>query len=99
MPDIYVEPDAIPDEVLDAMKASLERRAATPQQAAALQSYLGDVEFPEGARVLDVGCGTGPQARTIAAIPAVAEVVGVDQLEAFLERGRELAADLPNVSF
>ena len=99
MPDIYVEPDAIPDEVLDAMKASLERRAATPQQAAALQSYLGDVAFPEGARVLDVGCGTGPQARTIAAIPAVAEVVGVDQLEAFLERGRELAADLANVSF
>lgn len=99
MPDIYVDPDAIPVEILDAMKESLERRAATPQQAAALQSYLGDVDFPDGARVLDIGCGTGPQSRTIAAIPGVSEVVGVDQLAPFLERGRELAADLPNVSF
>jgi arsenite methyltransferase len=99
MPDIYVDPDAIPDEILDQMKESLERRAATPQQAAALQSYLGDVDFRDGARVLDIGCGTGPQSRTIAAIPGVGEVVGVDQLEPFLERGRELAADMPNVSF
>ena len=99
MPDIYVDPDAIPDEILEAMKESLERRAATPQEAASLQSYLGDVNFPDGARVLDIGCGTGPQARTIAAIPGVEEVVGVDQLEPFLERGRELAAALPQVSF
>ena len=99
MPDIYVDPDAIPDEILDGMKESLERRAATPQQATALQSYLGDVDFPNGARVLDIGCGTGPQSRTIAAIPGVGEVVGVDQLEPFLERGRELAVDLRNVSF
>ncbi|MGB0571256.1 MAG: methyltransferase domain-containing protein [Alphaproteobacteria bacterium] len=99
MPDIYVNPDAIPAEILDAMKESLERRAATPQQTEALQSYLGDIDFPDGARVLDIGCGTGPQSRTIAAIPAVGEVVGVDQLEPFLERGRKLAADLPQVSF
>ncbi|MDA0784871.1 MAG: methyltransferase domain-containing protein [Proteobacteria bacterium] len=99
MPDIYVNPDAIPVEILDAMKESLERRAATPQETASLQSYLGDVDFPASARVLDVGCGTGPQSRTIAAIPGVGEVVGVDQLAPFLERGRELAADLPNVSF
>lgn len=99
MPDIYVNPEAIPGEMLEAMKETLESRAATPQQAAALQSYLGDVDFPVGARVLDIGCGTGPQSRTIAAIPGVGEVVGVDQLEPFLARGRELAADLPNVSF
>ena len=68
MPDIYVNPDAIPDAVLDAMKESLERRAATPQQAAALRAYLGEVDFPDGARVLDIGCGTGPQSRAIAAI-------------------------------
>ncbi|MEP4378590.1 MAG: methyltransferase domain-containing protein [Alphaproteobacteria bacterium] len=99
MPDIYVNPDAIPEEILEAMKESLERRAATPQQTAALRSYLADVDFPAGARVLDIGCGTGPQSRMIAAIPGVGEVVGVDQLEPFLERGRELAAELPNVSF
>ncbi|MBO6782266.1 MAG: methyltransferase domain-containing protein [Alphaproteobacteria bacterium] len=99
MPDIYVEPDAIPAEILDQMKVSLERRAATPQQAAALRAYLADIDMPDGARVLDVGCGTGPQSRTIAGLAGVGEVVGVDQLEPFLERARELAADLDNVSF
>ena len=99
MPDIYVNPDAIPAAQLDDMKMSLERRAATPQQSAALQSYLGDVGFPENARVLDIGCGTGPQSRALAAWPGVGEVIGVDQLEPFLERARELASEIPNLSF
>jgi len=99
LPDIYVTPDAIPAAVVEEIKHSLERRAATPQQRAALTSYLSDVDFPDGARVLDIGCGTGPQARTLATWPGVAEVVGVDQLEPFLERARELAADIPNLSF
>lgn len=99
MPDIYVNPEAISTAQLDDMKLSLERRAATPQQSAALKSYLADVNFPDGARILDIGCGTGPQSRTLAAWPGVGEVVGVDQLEPFLERARELAADIPNLSF
>ncbi len=49
MPDIYVDPDSISGEILSAMKNSLERRAATSQQAAALESYLGDVDFPDEA--------------------------------------------------
>jgi len=99
VPDIYVNPEAIPAKIVEEIKHSLERRAATPQQSAALKSYLADVKFPENARVLDVGCGTGPQSRTLAQWPGVGEVVGVDQLEPFLERARELAADIPNVSF
>lgn len=99
MPDIYVNPEAIPAAQIEDIKVSLERRAATPQQSAALKSYLGDVAFPQAARVLDIGCGTGAQARTLAHWPGVGEVVGVDQLEPFLERARELASDIPNVSF
>jgi arsenite methyltransferase len=99
VPDIYVNPDAIPAEIMDQLKVSLERRAATPQQAAALESYLSNIDFPDCARVLDIGCGTGAQSRRLAAWPGVGEVVGVDQLEPLLERGRELAADLQNVSF
>ena len=99
MPDIYVDPDAIPAETLSLMTHTLELRAATPQQSAALNAYLGDIEFPDGARVLDIGCGTGPQTRTVAKVAGVREVVGVDQLEPFLERARELAADLDHVSF
>jgi arsenite methyltransferase len=99
VPDIYVDPDAIPAEVIEQMKISLERRAATPQQAAALNSYLSDVAFPDGARVLDIGCGTGAQSRTLARWPGVGAVVGVDQLAPFIAHARELAADVPNVSF
>jgi ubiquinone/menaquinone biosynthesis C-methylase UbiE len=99
MPDIYVSPETIPAEIVEEIKHSLERRAATPQQSAALKSYLSDVNFPDSARVLDIGCGTGPQARRLATWPGVGEVVGVDQLEPFLERARELAANIPNLSF
>ena len=99
MPDIYLNPEAITIEALEEIKHSLERRAATPQQSAALTSYLSDVDFPDGARVLDIGCGTGPQARRLAGWPRVREVVGVDQLEPLLERARELASEIPNLLF
>jgi ubiquinone/menaquinone biosynthesis C-methylase UbiE len=99
VPDIYVTPEAISATLLDDMKLSLERRAATPQQSSALLSYLDDVGFPGNARVLDIGCGTGPQSRTLAGWPGVGEVIGVDQLEPFLERARELASEIPNLSF
>jgi hypothetical protein len=56
----------------------LELRAADPQQAAMRQTYLGDIAFPDGARVLEVGCGTGTVTRELAGWPSVAEVVGLD---------------------
>ena len=37
----------------------LELRAADPQQAAMRRAYLADITFPDRARVLEVGCGTG----------------------------------------
>ena len=80
MPDIYVTPEAISATLLDDMKLSLERRAATPQQSSALLSYLDDVGFPGNARVLDIGCGTGPQSRTLAGWPGVVGLGGVEDL-------------------
>ena len=44
------------------------------------QAYLGDIQFPTGARVLEVGCGTGAVTRELASWPGVAEVVGLDPL-------------------
>ncbi len=77
----------------------LESRAALPQQRAMLESYLAEIEFPAGARALDVGCGTGAVTRTLAGWPGVGEAVGVDTSEAFVEKARELAAGLANISF
>ena len=68
----------------------LELRAADPQQQAMRQTYLGDIQFPQGARVLDVGCGTGAVTRELATWPDVAEVVGVDPSPTFLASARAL---------
>ena len=77
----------------------LERRAARPEQRAMRDAYLAEAGFHGGARVLEVGCGTGPVTRDIARRPGVGAVVGVDPSPAFVARARELAAGLNNVTF
>lgn len=55
MPDIYTAPA----QLLAGLMTALELRAADPQQRATLHTYLTDMAVPQGARVLEVGCGTG----------------------------------------
>jgi len=64
-----------------------------------LEAYLSEIEFPADARVLEVGCGTGPVTRVLATWPRVAEVVGVDPSPALLQKARELGAGLPRLFF
>lgn len=77
----------------------LETRGADAQQQSLREAFLGDVEFPAEARVLEVGCGTGVLTRRIAGSQDVGSVVGVDIAASLLDRARELAADLGNVTF
>ena len=77
----------------------LELRAADPQHRAMVDRYLAEIKLPKGARVLEVGCGTGAVSRRIAELFEVAGVIGLDPSPVFLERARELAKHLPNVSF
>jgi SAM-dependent methyltransferase len=49
--------------------------------------------------VLEVGCGTGPVARVLAAWPHVGEVVGVDPSPYLVEKARTLSAGVPNLIF
>jgi SAM-dependent methyltransferase len=63
------------------------------------QAFLADVPFPTRARVLDVGCGTGVLTRRLARLPAVETVIGVDPVPALLARARELATDIPTITF
>ena len=99
MPDFYTEVDRASAEQIDLVRQGLEARAATPQQQAALENYLDRVNFPDGARVADIGCGTGEQARVVARWPGVGAVDGVDMIAAFLDRARELAAGYDNLAF
>ena len=64
-----------------------------------LNTYLSDIEFPEQARVLEVGCGTGPVCRVLATVPNVAEVVGVDPSTYLLDKARELTSDAAQITY
>ena len=99
MPDIYTRVTEAPPPILDGLMAALELRAADPQLRAMLTTYLTDAALPAGSRVLEVGCGTGAITRTIATWPGVVAAVGVDPSPVFVARARELARDLPSISF
>jgi ubiquinone/menaquinone biosynthesis C-methylase UbiE len=90
MADVYAAiTDA--DPVLVARIAEvLELRAADPQQTAMRRAYLADLALPHRARVLEVGCGTGPVTRELAGWPGVAEATGLDPSPTFLDRARRL---------
>jgi ubiquinone/menaquinone biosynthesis C-methylase UbiE len=99
MPDVYTTIAEAEPPVIEWIATTLEIRAADAQQRAMRDAYLADIPFPSAARVLEVGCGTGAVCRDIARRPGIAEVVGVDPSPGLLERARELAANLGNLSF
>lgn len=99
MADLYATIEELAPEVQERLAQVLENRAADCRQREMLEAYLRRVELPPQARVLEVGCGTGGVARTLAAWPGVAAVVGLDPSPIFLARARELARTIPNLSF
>jgi ubiquinone/menaquinone biosynthesis C-methylase UbiE len=68
----------------------VSRRLAALQHTALAGLSLGPTD-----RLIDVGCGTGAAVRAAAAVAERA--VGIDLSAAMVERGRELAGELPNV--
>ena len=70
----------------------MELRAAEPRQREILETYLAWIDWPENARVLEVGCGTGAITRVLARRPGISAIVGVDPSPVFLAKARELSA-------
>jgi ubiquinone/menaquinone biosynthesis C-methylase UbiE len=99
MPDVYVSIATADEAVQERLAEVLELRAAEPAQQAMLEDYLADLPLPDGARVLEVGCGTGVVARTVAARPGVGAVVGLDPSPVFVGHARRLAEGVPNLSY
>ena len=99
MPDVYATITEAEPAVVEGLVDILELRANDPQQREMREAYFADIEFPSDARVTEVGCGPGPVARALASLPGVGEIVGIDPSPVFIEKGRELARDLPNLTF
>ena len=99
MPDIYTRVTEAASPILESLMAALELRAADPQLRAMLTTYLTDAALQQGSRVLDVGCGTGAVTRIVAKWPGVSVTVGVDPSPVFVAKARELARDLPSLTF
>jgi SAM-dependent methyltransferase len=99
MPDVYATITEAPTSVVEVVGDAMELRATEPQQQRMLTDYLSRVRFPNTARVLEVGCGTGAISRRLVQVVGVAEVVGVDPSPGLLDRARQLAASTPRLSF
>jgi ubiquinone/menaquinone biosynthesis C-methylase UbiE len=99
MPSAYAELSTQDPAVLDQLMSALERRAASPRERAMRDAYLSFMELPDGARVLEVGCGTGAVARDLAGRARIGEVIGLDPSAVFIAKARELAAGVSNLSF
>jgi ubiquinone/menaquinone biosynthesis C-methylase UbiE len=99
VPDVYSTISDAEPAVVEQLADILERRAADPQQQEMRDAYFAEIGFPAAARVVEVGCGPGPVSRALASRPGIGEVVGVDPSPIFLSKGRELARNIPNVSF
>jgi len=99
MPDFYADLAAAPEALVADIAAGLERRALDPANRSILEAYLRDIDFPDGAVVLEIGCGTGPVCRRLAAFERVAQVVGVEPSPQLVTRAREIADGHPKLRF
>ena len=91
MPDVYATIDQAPEALQHQLADVLELRAADAQQRAMLEAYLADVPL-SGARVLEIGCGTGAICRRLARDAAT--VLGIDPSPVFVKRAQALAPEL-----
>ena len=91
MPDFFQTLADAPDDVVAATAERLELRATDPAQTAIVESYLADIDMPEGAKVFEPGCGTGAVCRRLAQFDRVAQVYGTDPAPGLIARARELA--------
>jgi ubiquinone/menaquinone biosynthesis C-methylase UbiE len=99
MPDVYARISEADRALQERLADVIELRAAEPRYAAIVRAHLERIPLPAGARLVEIGCGTGSVTRSIARRAEVAEAVGIDPCPVFIERARDLAGDLAHLRF
>jgi len=99
MPDLYATISDVALEVQERLASVLEMRAADARQQEMLKSYLSEIEFPDNACVLEIGCGTGAVTRALARWPGVSKATGIDPSATFVAKAKSLSTGTANVSF
>ena len=99
MTDLYTRIREQPREVLDTIAKSMNVRASEPAMQAICARYMAQIALPEGARVLEIGCGNGAATKLIMQHVSPAQLVGIDPSPVFIDMARETFAGEPRVSF
>ncbi|MFN8523165.1 MAG: methyltransferase domain-containing protein [Chloroflexota bacterium] len=96
--DLYARVAEVDEATLARIAGLLELRGRHPEQQRIRREYLDEVTVWSGARVLEVGCGTGVVTRDLAErVGSSGSVLALDPSEVFLAEARRLATGLANV--
>lgn len=95
--DVYGRTDELDGRTLQAIARRLEARGAHPRYQRMIADYLDRVDVDAARRVVELGCGTGVVARTLARRRHfTGHVLGIDLSPVLIERARVVAgAELP----
>ena len=92
--DVYRITDQLDDATLDVLIARLEARGKHPRFEMMMREYLDAMAIDSARHILDLGCGTGVVARTIARRPPFAgRVMGVDRSPHLVAAASRLARE------
>lgn len=99
MADPFQNVDAAGSRFVEVVVATLEARAEEDQMIPIVERYLDHLNWLDGATHVEVGAGTGPIARRMAARADGGHVVAIDPSESLIASATELAKDLENIAF
>jgi len=99
MSDPFQNVSAAGDEMIGQIIDALEDRADDPAMNEIIARYFAELDWPEGGTLLEIGCGTGPVARSAARHSPGTRVIGTDPAAELVSDARTRATDIPNLHF
>lgn len=99
MTDPFQNVSAAGPDFIEIIAQSLENRAVDPAMVPIIEAYLDEIDWTGIRRAAEVGSGTGPVTRMMAARAPDAEICGYEPSPELVERARTLAAGIGNLAF